>query len=205
MNFYHMDSNIGGHTDHSEFDLSAPLLSFRCVHSSTKFAILSASMLVCGCSFGQEAIFLLGGESPVVRPVAIRVRSGDLMVMAGPSRLSYHGVPRILRDSKCRCNSFVQDGQGLSFCGDFGFIWMCLLFASCLVAKLCGCSLLPSDSCIDVVEFPQLPCAPTGWDGVGKDSQLLLDYMHHSRVNVNVRQVLPPGGTFPAADSLGSS
>lgn len=29
MNFYHMDSAIGGHTDHSEFDLSAPLLSFR--------------------------------------------------------------------------------------------------------------------------------------------------------------------------------
>jgi alkylated DNA repair protein alkB family protein 1 len=154
VNFYHMDSSIGGHTDHSEFDLSAPLLSF---------------------SFGQDAIFLLGKESRTIRPVAIRVGSGDVMIMAGPSRLSYHAVPRILRDSEFKCNIFVQDGQ---------------------------------DDCNDVVDFTQLPCAPTGWNGVAKDSQLLLDFMHHSRINVNVRQVLPPGGTFPAdvaAASLKSS
>ena len=29
VNFYHMDSTLGGHTDHSEFDLTAPLISYR--------------------------------------------------------------------------------------------------------------------------------------------------------------------------------
>ncbi len=29
INFYHFDSTLSGHTDHSEVDLSAPLFSFR--------------------------------------------------------------------------------------------------------------------------------------------------------------------------------
>lgn len=73
-----------------------------------------------GFSFGQEAIFLLGGETLDVRPVAIRVRSGDVMVMSGPSRLSYHAVPRILRDSQCRCSSVAGNEQGCVLLEPFG-------------------------------------------------------------------------------------
>ena len=29
VNFYHMDSTLGGHTDHSEFDLEMPIISYR--------------------------------------------------------------------------------------------------------------------------------------------------------------------------------
>lgn len=29
INFYHFDSTLSGHTDHSEIDMSAPLFSFR--------------------------------------------------------------------------------------------------------------------------------------------------------------------------------
>lgn len=29
INYYHMNSTLSGHTDHSELDLSAPLFSFR--------------------------------------------------------------------------------------------------------------------------------------------------------------------------------
>lgn len=29
VNYYHMDSTLSGHTDHSEKDLEAPLFSFR--------------------------------------------------------------------------------------------------------------------------------------------------------------------------------
>ena len=47
-------------------------------------------------SFGQSAIFLLGGETREETPVAMCLRSGDIMVMAGKSRLAYHAVPRIL-------------------------------------------------------------------------------------------------------------
>ena len=29
VNYYHLDSTLSGHTDHSEYDLSAPLISIR--------------------------------------------------------------------------------------------------------------------------------------------------------------------------------
>ena len=29
VNYYHLDSTLAGHTDHSEKDMSAPLFSFR--------------------------------------------------------------------------------------------------------------------------------------------------------------------------------
>ncbi|GFS14680.1 alkylated DNA repair protein alkB homolog 1-like [Elysia marginata] len=75
VNYYHMDSTLAGHTDHSEIDLEAPLFSI---------------------SFGQTAIFLLGGKTKSVEPIAVYLRSGDICVMRGQSRLAYHAVPRIL-------------------------------------------------------------------------------------------------------------
>lgn len=47
-------------------------------------------------SFGQSAIFLLGGVSRQDPPTAMYMHSGDVMVMSGQSRLLYHAVPRIL-------------------------------------------------------------------------------------------------------------
>lgn len=55
--------------------------------------------MLCLCfvfSFGQDAIFLLGGLTKATEPTAILLRSGDICVMSGSSRLSYHAVPRIL-------------------------------------------------------------------------------------------------------------
>jgi len=79
INYYHLDSTLSGHTDHSEFDLTAPLFSL---------------------SFGQSAIFLLGGKMRDQVPLAMYLRSGDIMIMAGDSRLAYHAVPRILAPKK---------------------------------------------------------------------------------------------------------
>jgi len=75
VNFYAMDSQLGGHTDHSELDHTSPLISI---------------------SLGQSAVFLLGGKTKAVEPIALRIDSGDIVVMHGPCRLVYHGVPRIL-------------------------------------------------------------------------------------------------------------
>ncbi|XP_072031523.1 nucleic acid dioxygenase ALKBH1-like isoform X2 [Amphiura filiformis] len=75
VNFYHLDSTLGGHTDHSEFDLEMPIISY---------------------SFGQSAIFLVGGETKEQTPTAMFLHSGDIIMMGGPSRLAYHAVPRIL-------------------------------------------------------------------------------------------------------------
>ncbi|XP_013411477.1 nucleic acid dioxygenase ALKBH1 [Lingula anatina] len=75
VNYYHLNSKLGGHVDYSEFDHDAPLLSI---------------------SFGQSAIFLLGGVTKSVKPVAMYINSGDVVVMSGAARLAYHAVPRIL-------------------------------------------------------------------------------------------------------------
>ncbi|XP_076464144.1 uncharacterized protein LOC143296211 [Babylonia areolata] len=78
INYYHHDSCLAAHTDHSELDHKAPLLSF---------------------SFGQDAIFLLGGVSKALMPTAVRLHSGDVCVMSGDARLAFHAVPRILPPS----------------------------------------------------------------------------------------------------------
>ena len=62
---------FAGHTDHSEDNLSAPLLSI---------------------SLGQPAIFLIGGSSLATVPAAILLRSGDVLLMERESRLAYPNV-----------------------------------------------------------------------------------------------------------------
>ncbi|KAH9642230.1 hypothetical protein HF086_005560 [Spodoptera exigua] len=71
VNYYHMNSTLSAHTDHSEVNLEAPL-------------------------FGQSAIFLIGGKDKSVEPSAILIKSGDIVVMSKEARLCYHAVPKIL-------------------------------------------------------------------------------------------------------------
>ena len=75
VNYYHLDSTLSGHTDHSEKDLSCPLLSI---------------------SFAQSAIFLVGGKTKDICPKALLLNSGDVIIMSGDSRLAYHGIPKVL-------------------------------------------------------------------------------------------------------------
>ncbi|XP_076238747.1 alpha-ketoglutarate-dependent dioxygenase AlkB [Calliopsis andreniformis] len=75
INYYRMNSTLAGHTDHSEVNADAPLFSI---------------------SFGQTAIFLIGGSTQDDPASAIFLQSGDVVVMSGNSRLKYHGVPKIL-------------------------------------------------------------------------------------------------------------
>lgn len=75
INYYRMNSTLAGHTDHSEMNIHAPLFSV---------------------SFGQSAVFLIGGLAQEDPANAILLRSGDIIVMSGDSRLRYHGIPKIL-------------------------------------------------------------------------------------------------------------
>jgi alkylated DNA repair protein alkB family protein 1 len=79
VNYYHMNSTLCAHTDHSEYDaLTKPLISF---------------------SFGNAAVFLIGGQTKIEsKPSPILLRSGDIILMTGSSRLCFHAVPRILSD-----------------------------------------------------------------------------------------------------------
>jgi alkylated DNA repair protein alkB family protein 1 len=67
-----------GHLDDAEIDQVSPIFSY---------------------SLGCSCIFLIGDETKDVRPIALRLDSGDVLVMSGKSRKSYHGVPRILKQS----------------------------------------------------------------------------------------------------------
>jgi len=94
VNYYRMNSTLAGHTDHSEMDVTAPLFSI---------------------SFGQTAVFLIGGLRQEDPANAIFLRSGDVAIMSGSSRLRYHGVPRILPTSKTSWDSCEDNRDGLSY------------------------------------------------------------------------------------------
>lgn len=77
VNYYTDKSTLCFHTDHSELNHEAPLLSF---------------------SLGSPALFLIGGhhkqdsETPII---PILLRDSDLLIMSGKSRLALHAVARV--------------------------------------------------------------------------------------------------------------
>lgn len=74
INYYGPKARMGLHRDQDEEDFKAPILSI---------------------SLGDDALFRMGGRSRQDPTRSIRLRSGDLMIMSGPSRLFYHGIDRI--------------------------------------------------------------------------------------------------------------
>ncbi len=75
INWYAPDARMGLHQDRDEADLTAPVLSL---------------------SLGDTAIFRIGGEARRDPTRSIRLASGDAVLLAGRSRLAFHGVDRIL-------------------------------------------------------------------------------------------------------------
>ncbi|KAK9765532.1 hypothetical protein K7432_006072 [Basidiobolus ranarum] len=78
INYYQLKDSLMAHVDKSEINMDAPLVSF---------------------SLGHSCIYLLGGTTRDVPPVAIYLRSGDVLAMCGPCRAAFHGVPRILEST----------------------------------------------------------------------------------------------------------
>lgn len=77
VNYFPVGTSMMAHQDAAEEALTQPLLSL---------------------SLGCSCIFLMGTESMLDTPKAFLLRSGDLAAFAGPSRLCYHSVARILND-----------------------------------------------------------------------------------------------------------
>lgn len=48
-------------------------------------------------SFGQSAIFLMGGLTEDDPAVPLFIDSGDIIIMSKESRLCYHAVPKIIK------------------------------------------------------------------------------------------------------------
>lgn len=75
VNYYRGKARLGLHRDEDEADFTAPILSV---------------------SLGDTAIFRIGGLRRRDPALALALKSGDILVMGGESRLRYHGVDRIL-------------------------------------------------------------------------------------------------------------
>ena len=78
VNLYRQGAKMGLHTDSDEEDLTAPVLSV---------------------SLGDTAVFRLGGPARGDPSRTVRLNSGDVSLLAGPSRRFFHGVDRILAGS----------------------------------------------------------------------------------------------------------
>ena len=75
VNFYREGNTLGGHKDDAEVHADCPIVSL---------------------SLGCDAVFLIGGATKDVVPTAVWVHSGDAIVLSGPARQCYHGVPRVM-------------------------------------------------------------------------------------------------------------
>jgi len=70
---------MGGHVDDGEEAHECPVVSF---------------------SLGPSCIFLVGGLTKDIEPLPLILTSGDVLILGGPSRLKFHGIPKV----------FVADG-----------------------------------------------------------------------------------------------
>jgi alkylated DNA repair protein (DNA oxidative demethylase) len=74
INYYASDAKMGLHQDRDEEDFSAPVLSV---------------------SLGDDARFKLGGLKRSDPATAFLLRSGDVMLLEGDTRLAFHGIDRL--------------------------------------------------------------------------------------------------------------
>jgi len=79
MNYYDQDSRMGVHQDKDESRES-----------------LEAGVPIVSVSLGDTARFVVGGLTRREPTRPLLLRSGDVLVMGGVSRLRFHGVTRIL-------------------------------------------------------------------------------------------------------------
>ena len=79
MNYYSSEARMGIHQDKDETTET-----------------IAAGIPIVSVSLGDAARFVIGGLSRKDPTDPVTLRSGDVLVMGGPSRLRYHGVTRVL-------------------------------------------------------------------------------------------------------------
>jgi DNA oxidative demethylase len=84
VNYYDEGAKMGLHQDRDEQDFSAPVVSV---------------------SLGDEARFKIGGITRGGKTQSMRLRSGDVLVMGGASRLAFHGIDRIFPGTSTLLNN----------------------------------------------------------------------------------------------------
>lgn len=74
INYYAPDARMGLHQDRDEADFTQPVLSI---------------------SLGDDGLFRVGGADRKDATKSVWLRSGDIAVLEGASRLAFHGIDRI--------------------------------------------------------------------------------------------------------------
>ena len=74
VNFYQGGAKMGLHQDKDEEDFAAPVVSI---------------------SLGDTAVFRIGGTERGGKTSTLKLSSGDVLVMGGKARLSFHGIDRV--------------------------------------------------------------------------------------------------------------
>ncbi|RUT30174.1 alpha-ketoglutarate-dependent dioxygenase AlkB [Arsenicitalea aurantiaca] len=74
INYYAPNAKMGLHQDRDEEDFDAPVLSI---------------------SLGDGARFRLGGMARTDPAQTLTLASGDVMILAGPTRLAFHGIDKV--------------------------------------------------------------------------------------------------------------
>jgi alkylated DNA repair protein (DNA oxidative demethylase) len=85
VNHYREGAKMGLHRDADEEDFAAPVVSI---------------------SLGDTAIFRIGGLERGGRTETLKLSSGDVLILGGPSRLVYHGIDRVLQGT----STLLKDG-----------------------------------------------------------------------------------------------
>jgi len=85
---------MGAHVDDAEEDMSKPIVSV---------------------SFGNTIVFLIGGRTRTTPPVALFVRSGDIVIMSGESRYCYHSVPRMIEQTVPKSLLTTEDEEWIKW------------------------------------------------------------------------------------------
>ena len=85
VNYYAPEAKMGLHVDADEKDFSAPIVSI---------------------SLGCSARFRLGGPERKGPTRSLKLDSGDIVILAGKSRLFYHGIDRIFPGSSTLLDPF---------------------------------------------------------------------------------------------------
>jgi DNA oxidative demethylase len=77
-NLYRDGAKMGLHQDKDERDFAVPVLSL---------------------SLGDTAVFRLGGPQRAGPTTSLKLKSGDVCILAGAARLAFHGIDRVLEGS----------------------------------------------------------------------------------------------------------
>ncbi|HRA94214.1 MAG TPA: alpha-ketoglutarate-dependent dioxygenase AlkB [Aestuariivirga sp.] len=85
VNFYGSDAKMGLHQDRDEEDLEAPVVSI---------------------SLGDTALFRVGGTVRGGKTQSLKLASGDVLILEGPTRLAFHGIDRVINGT----STLLKDG-----------------------------------------------------------------------------------------------